>query len=156
MTPQTITSFATFSRTGKIFASMWFTTPTLRPYFQRISRIPRISGVCFPDGMRTIGNTTRAPGFTKAVSRATQLGPRTPRLIAATAKTARGKRGFHSRSRSSKRDSYAPVAAECTTHRSAITSYGAAASAVPSTPRDARCAVPDLCPPANHHVATAP
>ena len=50
----------------------------------------------------------------------------------------------------------APAAAARTTHRSATTSRGAAVSAALSALRDARCAVPDPCPPASQHVATAP
>jgi hypothetical protein len=52
-----------------------------------------------------------------------------------------------SQSRSSKRDSHAPAAAELMTHHSATTACGAGVSAAPSAPRDARCAVPDLCQP---------
>ena len=63
---------------------------------------------------------------------------------------------WRSRSRSSKRDSHAPAAAARTTRRSATTAPVAAVSAALSAPPAARCAVPDPCPPASHHVATAP
>jgi len=84
----------TFSRTGKTFASMLSTTPTLQLFFGRFKDTEDLGGV-FSGWDAKNQKYDRAAGFMMAVKRGKRWWLVTPQSIAATAKRAMGRGRSH-------------------------------------------------------------